>query len=121
LSVESVGEDVFGIRLGDEALVPAKVTLNSLSPDEVEVQVLTGLVDADGNPKYPVVISMRPSERDAAGTYLFQTVVQPSARSGLHGYAIRLLPKHADSVSPFLPGLIKWAQASSPVAELQAR
>jgi hypothetical protein len=29
--------------------------------------------------------------------------------------------KHADSVGPFLPGVIKWAQASSPVAELQAR
>jgi hypothetical protein len=48
-------------------------------------------------------------------------VVRPSARSGMHGYAIRLLPKHADSVNAFLPGLIKWAQASSPVAELQAR
>ena len=121
LSVESIGEGVSEIRLGEEVLVSAKVTLNSLSPDDVEVQVLTGLVDADGNLKDPVVIPMRPSERDAAGTYLFQAVVQPSARSGLHGYAIRLLPKHADSISPFLPGLIKWAQASSPVAELQAR
>ena len=93
----------------------AKVTLNSLTPEDVEVQVLTGLVDAEGNLKDPIVTPMRPSERDAAGSYLFQTVVQPSARSGLHGYAIRLLPKHADSISPFLPGLIKWAQASSPV------
>ncbi len=99
----------------------AKLTLNSLSPDDVEVQVLTGLVDADGNIKNPIVVPMRLSERDAAGAYLFQTVVQPSVRSGLHGYAIRLLPKHADSVSPFLPGLIKWAQAASPVEELQAR
>jgi starch phosphorylase len=121
LSVESVGEGVSEIRLGDEVLVSAKVTLNALSPGEVEVQVLTGLVDADGNLKDLVVICMWPSERDAAGTYLFQTVVQPSARSGLHGHAIHVLPKHADSISPFLPGLIKWAQASSPVAELQAR
>jgi len=121
LSVESIGEGASEIRLGEEVLVSAKVTLNSLSPDEVEVQVLTGHVDADGNLKDPIVIPMRLSERDAAGAYLFQTVIQPSARSGLHGYAIRLLPKHADSVSPFLPGLIKWAQASSPVPELQAR
>jgi starch phosphorylase len=101
--------------------VSAKVTLNSLSPEEVEVQVLTGLVDSEGNLKDPIVIPMRLSERDNSGSYLFQTVVQPSARSGLHGYAIRLLPKHADSVSPFLPGLVKWAQASLPVGELQAR
>jgi starch phosphorylase len=121
LSVESIGEGVSEIRLGEEVLVSAKVTLNSLSPEEVEVQVLTGLVDSEGNLKDPIVIPMRLSERDNSGAYLFQTVVQPSARSGLHGYAIRLLPKHADSVSPFLPGLVKWAQASSPVAELQAR
>jgi glycogen phosphorylase len=121
LSVESIGEGVSEIRLGEEVLVSAKVTLNSLSPEDVAVQVLTGLVDAEGNLKDPVVIPMRLSERDASGAYLFQTVVQPSARSGLHGYAIRLLPKHADSINPFLPGLIKWAQASSPVAELQAR
>jgi starch phosphorylase len=121
LSVESVGEGIPEIRLGDEVLVSAKVTLNSLSPDDVAVQVLTGLVDADGNLKDPVVIPMRLSERDASGAFLFQTIIHPSARSGRHGYAVRLLPNHADSISPFLPGLIKWAQATSPVRELQAR
>ena len=121
LSVESSSDGVSEIRLGEEVLVSTKVTLNSLSPDEVSVQVLAGLVDADGNLKEPVVVPMHLSERDGAGSYLFQTVVRPTARSGLHGYAIRVLPKHADSSSLFLPGLIKWAQASTPVAELQAR
>jgi glycogen phosphorylase len=121
LSVESIGEGVSEIRLGEEVLVSAKVTLHPFSPEDVEVQVLAGLVDADGNLKDPIVIPMRLSEHDAAGNYLFQTVVQPSATSGSHGYAIRLLPKHADSVSPFPPSLIKWAQVWSPVAELQAR
>jgi starch phosphorylase len=121
MSVESVGEWVSKIGIGEEILVSAKVTLNSLSPEEVHVEVLTGLVDAQGELKNPVVLHMLPSGVDAAGAYLFQTVIQPSARSGLHGYAIRLLPKHPDSISLFLPGLIRWAQAPSPVAELQAR
>jgi glycogen phosphorylase len=121
LSVESAGEGVSEIRLGEEVLVSAKVTLNSLSPEDVEVQVLWGLVDANGELKDPIVVPMRLSERVAGGAYLFQTVIQPSARSGLHVYAIRLLPKHADSVSAFLPGLIKWAPVSTPVAELQVR
>ena len=99
----------------------AKVTLSSLSPEDIEVQVLAGLVDADGNLKDPIVMPMRLSERDESGAYLFQTVIQPSARSGMHGYTIRLLPKHADSITAFLPGLIKWAKASLPVVELQAR
>lgn len=121
LSVESTGEGVSEIRLGDEVLVSTRVTLNALSPEDVAVEVLYGLVDADGTLKDPVAIPMRLSERQTSGTYLFQAVIQPSGRSGLHGYAIRLLPHHADSISPFLPGLIKWAQGTLPVAELQAR
>jgi len=30
--------------------------------------------------------------------------------SGLHGYTVRVVPKHADLTSPFLPGLIVWAK-----------
>jgi starch phosphorylase len=120
VSVESTCEDLSEINLGEEVQVLARVTLNSLSPDDVEVQVLTGLVDAEGNLKDPVAIPMRTSVRETAGVFRFQTIIQTSARSGLHGYAIRILPTHADSFSPFLPGLIKWAQATSPVAELQA-
>src|SRR5579872_312309 len=121
LSVESTRDGVSEIGLGEEVLVSAKVTLNTLSPDEVSVEVLAGLVDADNNLKDPVVLPMHLCERDPSGSYLFQAVVRPSARSGLHGYAIRVLPRHADSIRPYLPGLIKWAQAPAPVAELQAR
>ncbi len=99
----------------------ARVTLNSLSPEDVAVEVVTGLVGADDEIKDPVVVPMRPSKQDGPGSYLFQAVVQPSTRSGLHGYAIRVLPKHVDSISPFVPGLITWARASSPIAELQVR
>jgi glycogen phosphorylase len=121
LSVESVSETASEIRLGDEVLVSARVMLDSLSPADVAVQVLAGLVDAEGNLKDPVAVPMQLSERDPSGACLFQAVVRPSTKSGLHGYAIRLLPNHPDSISPFLPGLIKWARAASPVAELQAR
>jgi hypothetical protein len=101
--------------------VSARVALHSFSSDDVEVQVPTGLVDADGIVKNPGLIPRLASERVTAENYLFQIVAQPSAERGLRGRAVRLLPKHTDSVSLFLPGLIKWAQALSPVAELQAR
>jgi hypothetical protein len=32
-----------------------------------------------------------------------------------------VLPRHVDAVSSYLPGLITWAPASSPVADLQVR
>ena len=121
ISVESVGEVASEIRLGDEVLISAKVMLNALSPEDIAVELVTGLVGADDEIKDPVVVPMRPSGTDSSGSYLFQTVVQPSTRSGLHGYAIRVLPRHVDSISAFLPGLITWARASSPVAEFQTR
>jgi glycogen phosphorylase len=121
ISVESGGEVASEIRLGDEILVTAKVNLNSLSTDDVAVEVLTGLVGADDEIRDPSVVCMRLVRQDDSGSYLFQTVIQPNARSGLHGYAVRILPKHVDSLGPFIPGLIKWARASSPVAELQTR
>jgi starch phosphorylase len=121
ISVESAGEVASEICLGDEVLVSARVSLNALTPNDVAVEVVTGLVVADEEIRDPVIVRMQPSGPDGSGYYLFQAVVQPSVRSGLHGYAIRVLPKHVDSISPFLPGLIKWARASSPVAELQTR
>jgi starch phosphorylase len=121
LSVESTGEGASEIGLGQEVLVSARVTLNSLSPRDVAVQVLTGLVDADGNLQDPAVIPMRLIGQESSGTHFFQAVIQPTSRSGLHGYAIRVLPSHPDCAGPFLPGLIKWATSASPVAELQVR
>jgi starch phosphorylase len=121
ISVESNGQVVSEICLGDEVPVSAKVNLNSLSPDDVTVEIVTGLVGADDHIKDFVVIPMQSSGPDASGSYLFQANIRPSTGSGMHGYAIRVLPRHIDSMSRFIPGLITWAQASSPVPELQTR
>jgi starch phosphorylase len=101
--------------------VSARVTLNGLAPEDVAVQALTGLVGVTGEIKNPVIVPMVPSAQDSSGNYLYHGVIHTSARSGLHGYAIRVLPRHIDAVSPYLPGLIKWAPASSLAAELQLR
>jgi starch phosphorylase len=121
IQVESAGEVASEIRLGDDVLVTAKVTLRGLSSEDVGVEVVTGLVGARGEIKNPVLVPMLPSAQDGSGVCLYSTVIQTSARSGLHGYAIRVLPRHMDAVSSYLPGLITWAPVSSPVAELQVR
>jgi hypothetical protein len=114
-------EVVSKIRIGEEVVVSAEFTPCLLSPEQAEAQIRTSLVSPYENFLNGVVLRTSSSERDAAGTNLFQTVVLPSARSGLLGFAIRLLPVHADSISPIHPGIMKWTQAPLPVAELQAR
>jgi starch phosphorylase len=121
IQVESAGEVSSEVRLGDDVFVSAKVTLKGLSSEDVAVEVVTGPVGARGEIKNPVIVPMIASAQDGTGAYLYNTVIQTSARSGLHGYAIRVLPRHVDAVSSYLPGLITWAPASTPVAELQVR
>jgi starch phosphorylase len=84
------------------------VTLNGLVPDDVAVQVVSGSVDAGGEITNPVLTVMLPSGRDDSGSERFRAVLKPTAKTGLHGYSIRVLPKHPDLISSFLPGLITW-------------
>jgi len=106
--VDFVKSDVSEIRLGDQAQVSARVALNGLTPEDVAVQAVLGSVDAGGEIRNPVTIEMLPSGRDDSGSELFQTVVKVSAKTGLYGYSIRVLPKHPDLINSFLPGLITW-------------
>ena len=46
--------------------------------------------------------------REGSGPYRFEALWR-SEKSGLCGYATRVLPKHVDAVSAFFPGLITWA------------
>jgi starch phosphorylase len=119
VSVEAAGDSATDVDFGDEVLVSARVVLNSLSPDDVVVQVLIGQVDANGQLQNPVIIPMQSSGQHGPGSYLYQTVLRASTKSGLHGYSIRVLPKKSEYLSQFLPGLITWVDRVSPVPELQ--
>jgi len=108
----AVGE----LDLGKDVAVSAEVPLDALTPEDVSVQLLTGRVDARGELREPRIFTLDCVGKTNSGNYLFRTMWQPS-KSGLCGYAIRVLPKHADAVSSFFPGLITWA-SEVPAAEL---
>jgi starch phosphorylase len=121
LRIESLPTASSEIAIGEEMIVSAKVFLDALTPDDVVVQILEGHVDARGEIQSPVVATMHPQDRDGSGSVLFRAALH-SSRSGLRGYAIRLLPNHPDAVTPFIPGLILWAAetfASTPELALR--
>ncbi len=109
LRIESVTDGVSEIELGGRLEVSATVFLDCLTPDDVTVETVLGRLSADGEITDFITTAMQPCERDSTGNYKFRSVIQPSARSGMYGYAIRILPKHPLSQSAFLPGLILWA------------
>lgn len=109
LRVDPVKNDVSEICLGEQILVSARVALDDLTAEDVAVQVVSGSIDASGEITNPGTIAMRHAGKDGSGGDLFQAVLKPSTKTGLHGYSIRVIPRHPDLISPFVPGLITWA------------
>ncbi len=99
------------VVLGSDVTVSVEVALDTLTPEDVSVEMLTGRVDAHGELQEQAIIAMECSGRESSGNYRFRAVWQPS-KSGLCGYAIRVLPKHRDAVSSFFPLMIIWADGA---------
>ena len=121
ISVACAERSSIEIHLGDQILVKASVFLNGLSPDDVRVEMLTGPLNGDGEMADVTIVPMKAGGADESGGRIFEATLRPSGRSGLHGYAVRILPRHEEIVNPFIPGLITWAKIVSAVAELQMR
>lgn len=115
--VEGVdGESVAEVHVGGQFRVRARVRLGALTPDDVTVQLYLGRVNPDGEIVEASATEMRAVGSDDDTCYLFEASAVVCCKSGLHGYTVRVLPRHPDLITPFLPGLIVWA---SPDAKME--
>jgi starch phosphorylase len=105
-AVQADGTDP--MTVGGQLEVRARVHLGPLAPDDVEVQLFHGAVDSFGDIPNPRTVPMSPNGAPPAnGTWAFHGTI-PCRSSGQHGYAVRVLPRHADLGNPFEPGLLTW-------------
>jgi starch phosphorylase len=104
-SVEAKGSDP--MEVGSQLEVQAKVNLGGLSPEDVQVQLFHGVVDNQGDIPEPATIAMSHNGSHTGSSWLFQGTI-PCRSSGQHGFAVRVLPHHADLANPFEPGLVCW-------------
>jgi starch phosphorylase len=116
VKLESLPSSVAEIAVGDQLRIAAQVFLDTLTPEDVVVEIALGRVNADGELTGLSVTPMHICEHASAGSYRFESAIQPVVHSGLYGYAIRVLPRHVDNLSPFLPGLIVWSQGCAAAA-----
>ena len=107
--VKVVGMETTGgeeLAVGSNMEVRASVRLGQLSPDDVCVELYEGPLDIDQE-----IVNGRPMAMSFVGVEkgvsLFVCPVR-FQRSGLHGYTVRVLPRHADLADPFEPRLIVW-------------
>jgi starch phosphorylase len=108
--METSQESITELAVGDEIQARVRVHLGPLNPDDVTVQLYWGSVDSDGEIDEARAISMYFVESEGKEAHVFEARGAVSKKSGLHGYTIRILPNHPDLATPFLPGLIAWAE-----------
>ncbi|HEX2063394.1 MAG TPA: alpha-glucan family phosphorylase, partial [Acidimicrobiales bacterium] len=106
--VESVGSTAAVADLGTVQTVEAGVTLGSLSGDDVAVELLHGPVGPNDEMTSVSKVAMEQVGGDGSGPlrYLGRFACE---QAGRYGYAVRVVPSHADLSSPAELGCVKWA------------
>ncbi|MAF26271.1 MAG: hypothetical protein CME07_00215 [Gemmatimonadetes bacterium] len=99
--------DPAGLTVGSTVGVRARVALGGLSESDLLVQIYHGAVDAQGELAGAEGVRMIMDGTLEAGEAWFSGEV-PCPVTGQRGFAVRVLPRHADLPHPFLPGLIRW-------------
>ena len=105
-------EAIKDLKVGEQFKVQAQVHLAPLTPDDVVVELYLGRVNAADEIVDAQTLPMQAAEPNGNGQYLYETKTVTCRQSGFHGYTVRVLPRHADLTSPFLPGLVVWANGS---------
>ncbi len=95
------------LRVGENFPVTVNVNLDGLKPDDVEVQLVHGQLDANGEIGRPTVLSLTPAGPESGGRVRFGGTVTCGA-SGQFGYCVRVLPRHANLPNRFEPALVTW-------------
>ena len=91
---------------------PVRLHLGAIHPEDVEVQLVHGLVDAMGEIVQPQTVTLKlASGPDPAsngqGTCVYTGKIL-CRTSGHYGYCVRVLPRNASLPHPFEPGLVTW-------------
>ncbi|MDR3302392.1 MAG: alpha-glucan family phosphorylase, partial [Spirochaetaceae bacterium] len=105
VSIDSNSKKI--MQRGDFITITAQIDLGDLKEDEVLVELYYG----EKTDKNFIVHARRAEMRSGGkqgGTCKYQVRVE-CTDTGLQGHTIRILPRHDALVTPYRPGLIKWA------------
>jgi starch phosphorylase len=107
IKIEGVESQSGELKVGAEFPVKVRVNLGPLAPEDVEVQLCHGVLDAMGEIADPRATPLRPDGTRNGSVVLFSGTV-PCRASGQFGFTVRVLPKHPNLPHSFEPGLVTW-------------
>ncbi len=99
------------LKVGSELSVRALVKLGKANPNDVSVELYFGPVDNWENIRNGSSVRMEYERVAEQGGEHWFIGSMPCRKTGQHGVAVRVLPKHADLVNPYEMGLILWEAA----------
>ncbi|MBE9177315.1 alpha-glucan family phosphorylase [Oculatella sp. LEGE 06141] len=103
------------VKVDQVIAVKARINLGALTPDDIQVELYQGAVNAEGEIADGVPMVMAYQGQDPAhATVALYTVDVAYSSSGLQGLTLRVLPRHDNLIHPFEPGLTLWADHSTP-------
>lgn len=100
------------IQVNQKVAVKARVKLAPLTPNDVQVELYQGSIDATGEIVNGVPVVMHCQSGDQHGDSVYTADITYT-NSGLQGLSLRVLPKHEHLSSPYEPRLILWAQSGT--------
>lgn len=92
---------------GRPARVEVRLCLAGLRPEDVEVTLLFGRVNAAGEIVAPEAIPALWCAHDGSGSHRYEATIPPGD-SGSHGFVVRVMPSHPLLTDPYDLGLIAW-------------
>jgi starch phosphorylase len=95
------------LRVGADLRVYARVNLGPFTPDDVQVELVHGVLDSLGQIARPQAAPMQTNGRPQGPAWEYAGAIECSA-SGQYGFVVRVLPQNADLGNPFETGLVTW-------------
>lgn len=95
------------VTVGATLPVRAHVALGELKPEDVAVEIFQGQVDSRGELLDGTAVPMTAAGRNDDGSIRFEGRV-PTARTGRFGFAVRVVPRHAELTQPYGFVPVKW-------------
>jgi starch phosphorylase len=101
--------------IGEPELLSAKpvpvelsLSLGALSPDDVQVALLVGPLNAAGELAEREVVPVEWCQELGRGKHRYTGLIPPRD-SGRYGFSVRVLPRHPYLADPYDLGLVTWA------------
>lgn len=95
------------LEVGNEFDIAARVHLGNLIPEDVNVEIYMGPINAKGEFEGGRSKAMQFVEQNK-DDYIYHAKALACEKSGLHGYTLRIIPKHKNLEHTLLPHLITW-------------